>query len=131
MRLPAGYLVDLVWNLTNVHRSSLVSEGAQTQLSVLASSASEESANVIYESRMLRAAVDLLYIGPVVVLEIDQSWTKDDSHTTGASVSASALSIVVVSPAVDVSRSAEHHRVHISTFDVHWTLVQQHFDQYR
>ena len=131
MRLPAGYLVDLVWNLTNVHRSSLVSEGAQTQLSVLASSTSEESANVIYESRMLRAAVDLLYIGPVVVLEIDQSWTKDDSHATGASVSASTLSIVIVSPAVDVSRSAEHHRVHISTFDVHWTLVQQHFDRNR
>ena len=131
MGLTAGYLVDLVWNLTNIHRSSLVSEGTQTKLSVLTSSTSEESPNVIYECGMLGAAVDLLYIRPVVVLKIDQSWTKDDGHATGAGISASALTIVIVPPAVDVSRSAEHHRVHISTFDVHWTLVQEHFYQDR
>ena len=109
MCLATRYLVDLVRNLTNVYWRSLISEGTQAELSILASSTCEESANVVDESGMLGAAVNLLYIRSIVVLKIDQSWTKYDSHAARASITASTLAVVIVSPAVDVSRSAEDH----------------------
>ena len=114
MGISTGDLIDFVGYFAHIDRSMFIREGAQTKLAILTSAASEEAAYVIDKRRVLRAAVDLSDVGPVVALKVDEPWTEDDSHSPRASSSAAALTVVVASPGVDFTVSALDEGVHIS-----------------
>jgi len=78
---------------------------------------------------MLGSTVDLLDIGSIITLEIHQPWTEYDCHASRSSASASALTIVIIAPAIDVSTSAKKQGVDVTAFDCHRTLFKQDFDQ--
>lgn len=70
MCLATSYLVDFVGDLAHIDGCGLVSEGAKSELAILASTAREKSSNIVDEGRVLRATVYLLNIGSIVAVKI-------------------------------------------------------------
>ena len=106
MSLPASNLIDLIWDLADIHWSRLIGEGAQAKLSILAPAASEEPANAVDKCRVLRSAINLPDVWPIVIVKIDKSRTKYNSHTPIARTAASTLSVIIVAPRVHIARPA-------------------------
>jgi hypothetical protein len=82
MVVAASNLVHLVRYLVNVSRCTFVSKRTKTELPTLPAAARKKSTNVIQECGVLGAAVNENQIRPVVVLEVDQFWTEQDSHAS-------------------------------------------------
>ena len=72
MGISTGDLIDFVRYFAHVDRSMFIRERTQTELAILTSAASEESAYIIDKRRVLRATVDLSNVGPVVALKVDK-----------------------------------------------------------
>lgn len=103
-----GYWVHFVWKFANVHRSLLIPKWTQSKLSILTPTTGEKSTDIVNKSWMLRATINLLNIWFVIVFKVDKAWTKYNSHPSWASVASTTLTVIVVSPTVDLSIPAEH-----------------------
>lgn len=74
---------------------------------------------------MLRAAFNLLDIWPIIAIKISRPWAEHNSHATRSGIAATTLTVVIASPRVYISRSAEEKRMDIAAFDINWPFVKE------
>lgn len=65
---------------------------------------------------------------PVVVVKVDDPRAEYDGLSLTCSTN-TALSVVVVSPGIYVTCSAQHQGVDITTLDLQWLFVEHDFNQ--
>ena len=117
--MSTSNLIYFIRYFTHIHRSRFIGERSKTKLPTLASTTCKQPTNIVNKSRVLRTTIYLLNIWSIVAFKINQSGTENDRHTSGPIVSTTALSVIIVAPTIDITTSAENHRMNISTFDTH------------
>ena len=116
MSISAGYLIYFIRNFTNINWSRFISKWTMSQLSILSSTASKQSANLINKCWILRSTFNLVNIWFKIIIKIYKSRTEDDSHITWSIIATSTLAIIIISPRISISIFAKNQSMNISAF---------------